>query len=134
MSKSYHNTISLREEPAQVEKKILTMPTDPARIKRTDPGEPGKCPVWQFHQIYSDEATKQWVQAGCTSAGIGCIDCKRPVIDAICKELQPIQASIKEYESDLGSVKRIVAEGSEQAREDANKTLSEVREAMGLDY
>ena len=134
MSKSYHNTISLRDEPEQVEKKILTMPTDPARVKRTDPGEPDKCPVWQFHQIYSDHTTKQWVQEGCTSAGIGCIDCKRPVIDAIRKELQPIQASIKDYQSDLGSVKRIVAEGSEQAREEANKTLGEVREAMGLDY
>jgi tryptophanyl-tRNA synthetase len=134
MSKSYNNTISLREEPQQVEKKILTMPTDPARVKRTDPGEPEKCPVWQLHKIYSDSTTKDWVQQGCRTAGIGCIDCKRPIIDAINKELQPIQASIKEYESDLGSVKRIVAEGSEQTREEANKTLSEVREVMGLDY
>lgn len=134
MSKSYHNFIRLREEPEQVEKKILTMPTDPARIKRSDPGEPEKCPVWQFHKIYSDSATKNWVQEGCRSAGIGCIDCKRPVIDAIQLELKPIQESIQEYESDLGSVKRIVAEGSEQAREEGNKTLDEVREAMGLDY
>lgn len=134
MSKSYHNTISLREEPAVVEKKILTMPTDPARIKRTDPGEPEKCPVWQFHKIYSDDAVKDWVQTGCRTAGIGCVDCKRPVIDAINQELQPIQASIKSYEADLGSVKRIVAEGSEQARDEAGKTLSHVREAMGLDY
>ena len=134
MSKSYGNTISLREEPLQVEKKILTMPTDPARIKRTDPGEPEKCPVWQFHKIYSDDTTKDWVQKGCKTAGIGCIDCKRPIIDAINKELQPIQASIKEYEGDLSSVKRIVAEGSEQTREEANKTLREVREVMGLDY
>lgn len=134
MSKSYQNTIALREEPAVVEKKILTMPTDPARVKRTDPGEPEKCPVWQLHQVYSDTAVKDWVQTGCRTAGIGCIDCKRPVIDAIQKELQPIQASIKEYEADMGSVKRIVAEGSEQAREEANKTLSHVREAMGLDY
>ena len=134
MSKSYNNTISLREEPLHVEKKILTMPTDPARIKRTDPGDPEKCPVWQLHKIYSDDTTKDWVQKGCKTAGIGCIDCKRPIIDAINKELQPIQASIKEYEGDLGSVKRIVAEGSEQTREEANKTLSEVREVMGLDY
>jgi tryptophanyl-tRNA synthetase len=134
MSKSYRNTISLREEPQQIEKKILTMPTDPARVKRTDPGNPDKCPVWQFHKIYSDESTKQWVQEGCRSAGIGCVDCKRPVIEAITKELQPIQLSIKEYEEDLSSVKRIVAEGSQQARDEANKTLSDVREAMGLDY
>jgi len=134
MSKSYQNTISLREEPLQVEKKILTMPTDPARVKRTDPGEPEKCPVWQFHTIYSDETTKAWVQNGCRSAGIGCVDCKRPVIDAIVRELLPIQQAIKEYEDDLGSVKRIVAEGSEQAREEANKTLNDVREVMGLEY
>ena len=134
MSKSYGNTINLRDEPAVVEKKILTMPTDPARIKRTDPGDPEKCPVWQFHKIYSDETTKKWVQEGCRSAGIGCVDCKRPVIDSIQRELQPIQLSITDYESDMGSVKRIVAEGSEQAREEANKTLTEVRSVMGLDY
>ncbi|KTC78297.1 tryptophan--tRNA ligase [Legionella brunensis] len=134
MSKSYNNTISLREEPEQVEKKILTMPTDPARVKRTDPGEPEKCPVWQLHKIYSSESAKDWVQTGCRTAGIGCIDCKRPVVDAILHELQPIQTAIKEYEADLGSVKRIVAEGSESAREEANKTLGDVREVMGLDY
>lgn len=134
MSKSYHNTIGLREEPKDVEKKILTMPTDPARVKRTDPGEPEKCPVWQFHTIYSSDDVKEWVQTGCRSAGIGCIDCKRPVIDSILQELQPIQLAIKEYEEDIGSVKRIVAEGSEAAREEANKTLKDVREVMGLDY
>jgi tryptophanyl-tRNA synthetase len=134
MSKSYHNTIMLREAPEQVEKKILTMPTDPARIKRTDPGEPEKCPVWQFHKIYSNDEVKDWVQKGCRSAGIGCIDCKRPVIDAVNKELQPIQKAIAEYESDLGSVKRIVSEGSESARDVACKNLSVVKEVMGIDY
>jgi tryptophanyl-tRNA synthetase len=134
MSKSYNNTISLREDPSLVEKKILTMPTDPARVKRTDPGEPEKCPVWQLHKIYSSESVKDWVQIGCRTAGIGCIDCKRPIVDAICQELQPIQAAIKDFETDLGSVKRIVAEGSEAARDEATKTLSDVREAMGLDY
>ncbi|KTC79694.1 tryptophan--tRNA ligase [Legionella cherrii] len=134
MSKSYHNTIMLREPPEQVEKKVLTMPTDPARVKRTDPGEPEKCPVWQFHKIYSNNEVKDWVQNGCRSAGIGCIECKRPVVDAINKELQPIQEAISEYESDLSSVKRIVSEGSEAAREVASKNLSTVREVMGLDY
>ncbi|BCA95584.1 tryptophan--tRNA ligase [Legionella antarctica] len=134
MSKSYNNTIMLREQPEQVEKKVLTMPTDPARVKRTDPGEPEKCPVWQFHKIYSNNEVKDWVQKGCRSAGIGCIDCKRPVIDAINQELTPIQESIADYEADLGSVKRIVSEGSESAREEANKTLNTVREVMGLDY
>ncbi|AUH72896.1 tryptophanyl-tRNA synthetase [Legionella sainthelensi] len=134
MSKSYHNTIMLREPPDQVEKKVLTMPTDPARVKRTDPGEPEKCPVWQFHKIYSNEEVKNWVQIGCRTAGIGCIECKRPVVDSINNELKPIQEAITEYESDLGSVKRIVSEGSESAREVACKNLSTVREVMGLDY
>lgn len=134
MSKSYGNTISLREEPEQVEKKIRTMPTDPARVKRTDPGDPDKCPVWQFHKVYSDEDVKSWVQSGCKTAGIGCIECKRPVIDAVNKELSEIQTAIKDYESDLGSVKRIVSEGSESAREIAAKTLEEVKEAMDIDY
>jgi tryptophanyl-tRNA synthetase len=134
MSKSYGNTISLREPPQQVEKKILTMPTDPARVKRTDPGEPDRCPVWQLHQVYSNEEVKDWVQTGCRTAGIGCVDCKRPVIDAVQSELSPIQTAIKDYEEDMSSVKRIVSEGSEQAREEANKTLTDVREAMGLDY
>jgi len=134
MSKSYNNTIMIRDEPAQVEKKILTMPTDPARIKRSDPGEPEKCPVWQFHKIYSSNEVKDWVQTGCRSAGIGCVDCKRPVIEAINQELLPIQQSIAEYESDLGSVKRIVSEGSESAREEASKNIGLVKEVMGLDY
>jgi tryptophanyl-tRNA synthetase len=134
MSKSYHNTIKLREEPAEVEKKILTMPTDPARVRRTDPGEPELCPVWKFHELYSDDDVKSWVKKGCRTAGIGCVECKRPVIDAIQAELKPIQHEIREYEADMGLVKRIVAEGSEEARECARKTLNDVREAMGLDY
>ena len=134
MSKSYGNTIRLREEPAVVEKKVLTMPTDPARVRRTDPGNPDLCPVWKFHEIYSDDTVKDWVQTGCRSAGIGCVECKRPVIDAINTELKPIQDNIRDYEADMGSVKRIAAEGSERARADAQKTLCDVREAMGLDY
>lgn len=134
MSKSYGNAIQLRESPEQVEKKIKTMPTDPARIKRSDPGEPEKCPVWQLHKVYSDTSVKTWVQEGCRSAGIGCLDCKRPIIDAINEELKPIQFAIAEYESDLSSVKRIVTEGSEAAREEASKTLDTVRNVMGLDY
>lgn len=134
MSKSYNNCISLREEPEEVERKIRTMPTDPARVKRTDPGNPEKCPVWQFHKIYSNAEVKAWVQNGCISAGIGCIECKRPIIDEINKELSGIQSSIKNYEEDIGSVKRIVTEGSEYAREKAANTLQEVKEAMGIDY
>ncbi len=134
MSKSYQNTINLRDEPKVIEQKIRTMPTDPARVKRTDPGEPTICPVWQFHQMYSNDDVKHWVETGCRSAGIGCLDCKQPVIDAIKKELEPIQTLIQDYDSDLGMVKRIVSEGSEQAREEAVKTLADVRAAMSLNY
>lgn len=134
MSKSYHNTISLREDLNEVEKKVRTMQTDPARVKRSDPGEPEKCPVWQLHQVYSKDDVKQWVQNGCRTAGIGCLECKQPVIDAVKEELQPIQTAIAEYDADLGSVKRIISEGSELAREEAIKTLVEVKEAMGIDY
>ena len=134
MSKSYNNTITLRDSELEVEKKILTMPTDPARVKRTDPGTPEKCPVWKFHQIYSDTSTKDWVKKGCTTAGIGCVECKRCIVDEVNAELKPIQQSIKDYQGDMGAVKRIVAEGAEKARDEANKTLTEVRDAMGLDY
>ncbi len=134
MSKSYNNTISLREDPAEVEKKIRTMPTDPARVRRTDPGEPEKCPVWALHQVYSDDSTRQWVQEGCRSAGIGCLECKQPVIDAVRAELRPIQERAREYESDPSAVRTIINEGCEAARDMARDTLDEVRRAMGLAY
>ncbi len=134
MSKSYGNVISLRDQPEEIEKKIKTMPTDPARVRRSDPGNPEKCPVWLYHEIYSDESTKTWVKQGCVSAGIGCIDCKGPVIDAVRAEIEPIQVRIKEYNDDPGLVKTIVAEGSEKARDEARETLVEVRAAMGLSY
>jgi tryptophanyl-tRNA synthetase len=134
MSKSYHNTISLREPPAEVERKLLTMPTDPARVKRTDPGDPEKCPVWELHKVYSDDEVQTWVQQGCRSAGIGCIECKRPLIDTINRQLAPIQEAVRDYEQDLGVVKSILAEGSERARDEAKATLTEVREAMGIEY
>lgn len=134
MSKSYHNTIALRESPDSIAKKLKTMPTDPARVRRTDPGNPEKCPVWQFHLVYSNDETKNWVQEGCRSAGIGCIDCKMPVIDAVLAELAPIQEKAKEYEEDRGLVKNIIHEGSEKARDVTRQTLAEVRAAMGLEY
>ena len=134
MSKSYNNTISLREEMPMVEKKIMTMPTDPARIKRSDPGEPTKCPVWSLHNIYSNEEVKIWVEKGCRSAGIGCVDCKRPIIEKIQQELIPIQENIANFQDDMGYVKQVVAEGAEAAKDEARKTLSEVKEAMGIDY
>lgn len=134
MSNSYNNIISLREPLDQVAKKINTMPTDPARVRLTDPGNPEKCPVWQLHLTYSDESTKEWVCEGCTSASIGCLECKKPVIDAILAELEPVQKEIAQYEKDPDVVKSIVAEGCDTAREKARETLHEVRLAMGLSY
>lgn len=134
MSKSYGNTISLREKPEDIEKKIRTMPTDPARIKRSDPGEPEKCPVWSLHKVYSTEETKKWVQTGCRSAGIGCIECKQPVIEAVQKEVGGIRERAKEYEENPQLVKHIVAQGAEKAQEVAKATLKEVKESMGLIY
>lgn len=134
MSKSYQNTISLGEKPEVIEQKIRTMQTDPARVRRSDPGEPEKCPVWAFHKIYSSDETKAWVEEGCRSAGIGCLECKQPVIDAIQKEQEPIRAQIKNYEDDLGFVKTIAAQGCEAAREIAQNTLDDIKQVMQLDY
>ncbi len=124
----------MRESPDSVAKKIKTMPTDPARIRRTDPGDPAKCPVWQLHEVYSDDARKEWVQSGCKSAGIGCIECKQPVIEAVLEELKPIQERAAHYAEDPTLVKNVVAEGCERARKLARETMREVREAMGLNY
>ncbi|MGB7289767.1 MAG: tryptophan--tRNA ligase [Candidatus Macondimonas sp.] len=132
MSKSYGNTIALREPLDQVAQKLRTMPTDPARVRRTDPGEPACCPVWGLHQVYSDETTQNWVQTGCRTAGIGCLDCKKPLIEAITAELAPIQARAREFSEDRDRVDTILAEGAEQARDQARATLTEVRQAMGL--
>lgn len=134
MSKSYNNTIALRDPPAVVEHKLRTMPTDPARVRRTDPGDPDKCPVWQLHQVYSNDEVKDWVQWGCRSAGIGCIDCKQPVIQAVLAELAPMQERAREFEANPDLVRTIVEEGCEAARDVATATLDEVRRAMGLSY
>ena len=134
MSKSYNNTISLREDEASVSKKIRTMPTDPARIKRTDKGDPDKCPVWQLHRVYSNDDTKQWVQKNCRSAGIGCLECKQPVINAVLAEQKPMRERAQLYLDDPALVRNIVSDGCEKARKLASETMSEVRDAMGLSY
>jgi tryptophanyl-tRNA synthetase len=134
MSKSYNNTIALREDADSVTKKIRTMPTDPARIRRTDPGDPAKCPVWSFHEIYSSNETREWVQQGCKSAGIGCIECKQPVIDAVLKEQEPMRERAQIYLDDPSLVRNIIADGCERAHKLATDTLRDVREAMGLSY
>ncbi len=134
MSKSYGNAIAMREDPESVRKKVRTMPTDPARVRRVDPGEPERCPVWQLHLVYSDDATREWVQTGCRSAGIGCLECKQPVIDAILVEQQGFHERAQPYLDDPSLLRNIVADGCEQARKVAQETMREVREAMGLAY
>ncbi len=134
MSKSYHNVIELREDPKSVEYKIKVMPTDPARVRRTDPGEPEKCPVWRFHQIYSNKEVQSWVLNGCRNASIGCIECKRPVMEAIIAEQAPIRARAEEFAKDKTRVNRLLERGTALARESAQETLKEVREVMGLEH
>jgi tryptophanyl-tRNA synthetase len=134
MSKSYGNAILMREEPDEITRKVRTMQTDPARVRRTDPGDPGRCPVWPLHQIYSSQDTRDWVVKGCTTAGIGCLDCKQPVIDGIVKEQLPIRERAQRYLDDPQLVRNIVADGCERARKLAEETMRDVREAMGLGY
>ena len=134
MSKSYNNTIGLREEADSIAKKVKTMPTDPARVRRSDPGDPARCPVWQFHLIYSDGERREWVQQGCRSAGIGCLECKQPVIDAVLAEQEPMRERARAFEEDPTLVRNIIADGCEKARDLARETLREVKEAMGLNY
>ncbi len=134
MSKSYDNAVMLRDPPDAVTQKIRKMQTDPARVRRTDPGEPELCPVWTLHKVYSDENTKQWVLNGCRTAGIGCLECKQPVIEAINAELKPIRERSAPYEEDPTLVRNIVQDGCEKASDLANDTMRDVREAMGLNY
>jgi tryptophanyl-tRNA synthetase len=134
MSKSYDNAIFLREDPATITTKVRTMQTDPARVHRSDPGTPEKCPVWSLHQIYSDQTTRDWAHNGCTTAGIGCLDCKQPVIDAIIAEQGPLHERAQKYLDDPSLVRAIVADGCERARKLAEETMRDVRDAMGLSY
>ena len=134
MSKSYNNAIALREDADSVALKVKRMPTDPARVKRSDVGDPDKCPVWQFHLVYSDEPTRAWVTQGCKSAGIGCIECKQPVINGILAEQQPMRERAQPYLDHPQLVRDIVDAGTERARITARQTMREVREAIGLNY
>ncbi len=134
MSKSYNNTITLRESEESVARKVRSMPTDPARVRRHDPGDPAKCPVWQLHQVYSDESCRDWVQQGCRTAGIGCLDCKQPVIDGILAEQAPMRERARQYLEDPTLVRNIIADGCDKARELARETMRDVRASMGLGY
>ena len=132
MSKSYNNTIGLREEPAVIEEKIRTMQTDPARVRRNDPGNPAQCPVFALHEVYSDDDVKQWAIEGCERAGIGCVDCKKPLIDAINGEQEVIRQRAMQFEEDPDLVHAVIAEGSEKARAVARETMEEVKDAVGI--
>jgi len=134
MSKSGGNAVLMREEPKVLAQKIRTMPTDPARVRRTDPGDPEKCPVWQLHLVYSNDETRAWAQKGCRSAGIGCLECKQPVIDAMVREQEPWKQRAQPYLDDPSLLRSIVADGCDRARNSAQETMREVREAMGLAY
>ncbi|WP_397545519.1 tryptophan--tRNA ligase [Roseateles oligotrophus] len=134
MSKSYGNAIAMRDAPEVVEQKIRTMPTDPQRVRRGDAGEPSRCPVWPLHQVYSTPDLLEWAGQGCRSAGIGCLDCKQPLIEAIQKEQAPWRERANEYLANPKQVQWIVEVGTERARAVARKTLREVRAAIGLTY
>jgi tryptophanyl-tRNA synthetase len=134
MSKSYGNTIGMREDPDAVAAKLKTMQTDPARVRRTDPGNPDICPVFALHQLYSSEETRNWANAGCRSAGIGCLECKKPLIDSVVAEITGFRQRAQEYEDNPDLVRGIIAEGCEKAREVAGQTLDDVKQAMGLAY
>lgn len=134
MSKSYGNTLAMREEPAEVERKMRRMPTDPQRVRRTDPGDPQRCPVWQFHKVYSPAETQAWVVQGCTTAGIGCLECKQPVIEAVQAQQAVWRERAQAYLGNPKQIHWIMEVGTERARAVARETMREVRDAMGLCY
>ena len=134
MSKSYNNYISLREDPDSVSEKIRTMQTDPARVRRSDPGDPGNCPVFALHEVYSEESTLEWAAEGCRSAGIGCVDCKQPLTDAINAEQAEIRKRAEQFEGDPDLVNAILQEGSDKARAIARETMEDVKEAVGITH
>src|SRR5882672_6878501 len=134
MSKSYGNAVLMREDPKVLTEKIRKMPTDPARVRRTDPGDPELCPVWQLHLVYSNDETRRWVVQGCKSAGIGCLECKQPVIDSMLREQEPWRERAQPYLDDPSLLRSIVADGCDRARQVAQETMRDVRESMGLTY
>ena len=134
MAKSYANTIGLREDPDVVARKLKTMQTDPARVRRTDAGDPDKCPVFDLHRVYSTEEIRKWADAGCRSAGIGCIECKKPLIDAVVSQIREIKARAQEFEENPDLVRGIINEGCERARDAARRTMTDVRDSMGLGF
>ncbi len=132
MSKSYHNTINLKDTEPEVRKKLKTMVTDPARVRRTDKGNPEVCPVFDFHKIYSSEGTQKQVDADCRSAAIGCIDCKRQLADAMVERLHPMWETRTRLANHPKQTQEIVEAGKQRAIQVASQTMSEVKEAMKI--
>ena len=134
MSKSYGNEIQLSEDPKQIQKKIMTMVTDPARKRRTDPGNPEVCPVFDYHKIFTESEGRDWVVQGCTTAGIGCADCKEMLLKGMLPVIEPLHEKRMKLEGSPNDVKEILLEGTGKASRIAKQTMQEVRQAMKLDY
>ncbi len=134
MSKSYGNEIRLSEDPTSIRQKVLTMVTDPARVRRTDPGTPELCPVYSHHKVFTDAGGQEWVAQGCRTAGIGCTDCKNLLLKNLLPRIEPLHEKRIELERDINTVRDILIEGSRKARAIAGQTMQEVRQAMKLNY
>lgn len=132
MSKSYGNAISLSEPEEEIDKKVGQMITDPQRARKTDPGDPGVCNVFSFHEMYTDSETVEKIDRECRKAGIGCVECKKIMAAGLKAGLEPVRQRRKELEADIGKVKEIIAEGNKRARSIAVETMAEVREAIKL--
>jgi tryptophanyl-tRNA synthetase len=132
MSKSYNNAVFLSDAPKEIDQKLSRMTTDPARVKRTDPGEPEKCPAFQLHKIYCTEDEIEYVSKGCRTAAIGCLECKKVMIKHVIDDLAPIREKRAVYENKPAEVEDILVGGSRTAHEKASETMAEVRETLGL--
>ena len=134
MSKSYGNDIQMTESPESIRRKIMPMMTDPARMRRSDPGDPEKCPVFDFHRTFSSDEDRSWVVEGCTRAGIGCVDCKKKLLENMLPVIEPLHHKRVELENNLDYVRDVLVDGSRQARELAQATMEQVRSSLNLDY
>jgi tryptophanyl-tRNA synthetase len=134
MAHGTSNTINLRDDHETISKKIRNMVTDPARIRRNDKGSPDRCPVWKLHEIYSTPNIQEWCSTGCTTADIGCLDCKQPLIDAISRQQQDLINNAAPYIEDPTLVKRIISDGCLRAREVASENIKQIKQAMNIDY
>ena len=132
MSKSYNNAVFLSDTPEEIDQKLSRMMTDPARVRRTDPGEPEKCPAFQLHKIYCTPDEIEYVSKGCRTAGIGCLECKKVMIKHVIDDLAPVREKRAVYESKPEEVEAVLASGNRTAQQQASETMTEVREALGL--